>query len=337
MRMSSKHNKNTRWSEIVRYLFATLVAGMVLGLPVLTGAADSTGWQAVVRDAVCVKGPDVLLGEIADPVNDMAQSQWKTLSGIKLWKASATPGRPVSISRDKLKRVLHHYMGDLVQNLVLPSQMTVQTGGQVIGREDLKTRIVAFLTPRAKDLGGEVDFKNFQMPRYIFFPNKYDSLSISMRDNLKPGRNQIKLQGVTPDGKIVLRKVCVVFANVWKAVPVAAQPLNRFERLTRDKVSFQRVNLAYKNDVWDGTGGPWRMARTLGRGQPFTLSHLELVPLIEKGEHVHLMYRGKKVQLTIKAEALGEAGMGQQVAVKNLQSKKTVLATVISDDTVLVR
>jgi len=337
MRMSSKRNKNTWWSWMTRHLFVILVAGVVLGLPVLTGAANGSAWQAMVRDAVCVEGPDVLLGEIADPVNDMAQSQWKTLSAIKLWKASTKPGRPVTVSRDKLKKVLRHYMGDLVENLVLPSQMTVQTGGQVISGEQLKARVVAFLTPRAKDLGGDVDFKNFQMPRQIFFPNKYDSLSISMRDDLKPGRNQIKLHGVTPDGKILLRKSCVVFANVWKAVPVAAQPLNRFERLTRDKVSFQRVNLAYKRDVWDGTGGPWRMARTLGRGQPFTLAHLELVPLIEKGERVHLMYRGKRVQLTIKAEALGEAGMGQQVAVKNLQSKKTVLATVISDDTVLVR
>ena len=50
-----------------------------------------------------------------------------------------------------------------------------------------------------------------------------------------------------------------------------------------------------------------------------------------------LVYRGKRVQLTIKVEALGEASMGQQVAVKNLQSKKTVLATVIGDDLVMVR
>ncbi|NDV17841.1 flagellar basal body P-ring formation protein FlgA [Pseudodesulfovibrio sp. JC047] len=328
---------NTWCLVAIRSFLVMILAVMVVGAPGVTGAEDGSAWQALVRSAACVKGPDVLLGEIADPVNDMALSQWKTLAQIKLWKASTHQGRPVTVARSKLKKVLHHYIGDLVDNLVLPSQLTVQTGGQVICQDELKERVVAFLTPRAKDLGGEVDFKNLQMPRHIFFPNHYDSLSISMRDDLKPGRNTLKLYGVTPDGKVLLRKSCVVFANVWKAVPVAAQPLNRFERLTRDKVSFQRVNLAYKRDVWDGTGGPWRMARTLGRGQPFTLSHLELVPLIEKGEHVHLMFRGKRVQLTIKAEALGEAGMGQQVLVRNLQSKKKVLATVIGDDTVLVR
>jgi len=224
----------------------------------------------------------------------------------------------------------------MVDNLILPSQITVQTGGRVISGEKLRSRVVAFLTPRAEDLSNDVEFKDFQLPRQIFFPNEYDKLSISAKD-IVPGRNQVKFHGVTPDGKIVSRKVGTVFLNVWKAVPVAAKPMNRFERVTKKNITFQRVNLAYRNNVWDGTGGPWRMARTLGRGQAFTLSHLEPVPLIEKGERVFLTYQGKRIKLTIKAEALGEAGMGQQVEVKNLQSKKTVLATVVSDDTVVVR
>lgn len=79
------------------------------------------------------------------------------------------------------------------------------------------------------------------------------------------------------------------------------------------------------------------MTRTLGRSQVFTQSHIEPVPLIEKGELVTLMYKNSRVQLSIKAEALGEASVGQQVAVRNLQSKKTVLATVVADDMVMVR
>lgn len=228
-------------------------------------------------------------------------------------------------------------MGDVANNLVLPSQLTVQTGGRVIGGDELKARVVAFLTPRARDLGGDVEFKNINLPRHMFFPNTYDKLSISMKSDVKPGNNQIRLNGVTPDGKVVSRKTGTVFLNVWKAMPVASKPMNRFERVTKKNVSFKRVNLAYKPNLWDGTGGPWRMARTLGRGQVFTMSHLEPVPLIEKGERVTLLYKGKRVQLRIKAEAMGEAGIGQQVTVRNLQSKKTILATVVSDDTVVVR
>lgn len=326
-----------RRSGAVLYAVALTVA-LLFGTASALGAADmrDNDWRLMVKSAACVQGPVVLLGEIADPVSGLDQRTWQTLSRIKLWKASQRQGRSVTVSRKRLKNILRHYLGDQVHNLILPTQLTVQTGGRVITGEELRQRVVAFLTPRAEKLGGEVEIKNLRLPMHYFFPNTYDKLSIES-DTLEPGRNRIKLRAVSSDGKQVGSKVATVFLNVWKAVPVAARPLNRAERVTQEKVTFKRVNLAYRPDVWDGRGGPWRMARTLGRGQPFTRHHLEPVPLIEKGERVNLVYRGKRIRLSIKAESLGEAGMGQQVSVRNLQSKKRILATVVSDDTVVVR
>lgn len=306
-------------------------------MPSMVSAGTSNNWQLLVKSAACVQGPDVLLGEIADPITSMDQRTWDTISSIKLWKAATKPGRPVTVSKEKLRDILEYYIGDQVNKLVLPQQLTVQTGGRVIESGELKSMVVAFLTPRASDLSGEVEFKNFKLPSDMFFKNSTDELLIDLNGDLKPGHNQFKLHGVASDGKVVFRKAGTVFLNVWKAVPVASKPLNRFERVTQDKVSFQRVNLAYMQDTWDGTGGPWRMTRTLGRNQPFTQSHLEQIPLIEKGELVQLVFKGKKIQLSIKVESLGEASMGQQVAVRNLQSKKTILATVVGDDLVMVQ
>lgn len=317
---------------------ATLACLMVACAATVIWAASGGGdWRLVVRSEACVQGPTVLLGEIAYPVPGVNQRTWKTLSSIKLWKASTRPGRPVIIARDKLRKVLRYYMGDQVNRLVLPMQLTVQTGGKVLSGLELKNRVVAFLTPRAKDLGGEIEYKDLNLPAEYFFHSVTDKLVIDLHGDIRPGRNQIKLRTVNAQGRVTGSKAGTVFINVWKAVPVAAKPLNRFERVTRDKIGFRRVNLAYRPDLWDGKGGPWRMSRTLGAGQPFTMSHLEAVPLIEKGERVDLVYRGKRIQLTLKVEALGEASMGQQVAVKNLQSKKTVMATVVGDNLVMVR
>lgn len=335
--MWSKQNQRSNQPGAVRYVLAAGLALLLLSVPALTGAAKGNRWKGLVRNVACVKGPDVLLGEIADPVDDAARRQWPTLSAIKLWKASDRKGHVVTVPRDKLAKVLKYYMGDVADNLALPSQLTVQTGGRVIDEAELKARIVAFLTPRSKDLGGDVELKMLQMPHYVFFPNDYDKLVVSMRDDIAPGRNEIALSGMTPDGKVVSRRSAVVFADVWKAVPVAARPMNRMERVTRDKVTFRRMNMAYNRDVWDGTGGPWRMARTLGRGQVFTLSNLEPVPLIERGEMVNLVYNGHQVRLSVKAEAMGEAGVGQQVEVRNTQSNKIILATVVDGETVVVR
>ncbi len=322
-------------------LIVVLTLTLVLGIASALGAAGKphpgNSWRLMVKSATCVKGPVVLLGEIADPLEGVDARTWKSLAGVKLWKASEKRGRPVTITRDKLRKVLRYYMGEMADNLVLPSQMTVQTGGRVITGEELRNRVVVFLTPRSQDLGGDVEFKNLRLPMHYFFRNEYDKLEIGLSGDLKPGQNQIKLRAKAHDGKVLSSKAGSVFLNVWKTIPVAARPLNRFERVTKDKVTFMRVNMAYKPNTWDGTGGPWRMARTLGRGQPFTMSHLDQIPLIEKGEHVTLLYQNKRVKLSIKAEALGEGGMGQQVSVRNLQSNKTVLATVVGNDTVLVK
>ena len=322
---------NIAWAATAACLMLLAAASVVLA------ASGRDDWRGVVRSEACVKGPVVLLGEIADPAPGVDGRTWKTLAGIKLWKASSKPGRPVVIARDKLRQVLHYYLGDRVDRLVLPMQLTVQTGGKVLSGTELRNRVVAFLTPRAQAMGGEIEFRDLNLPSEYFIDEASERLVISLHDDIRPGRNQIKLRTVNSMDKVVYSKAGTVFIDVWKAVPVASQPLNRFERVTKDKIGFRRVNLAYRPDLWDGTGGPWRMARTLGRNQPFTMSHLEQVPLIEKGERVDLVYRGKRVQLTLKVEALGEASMGQQVAVKNLQSKKTVLATVIGDNLVMVR
>ncbi|WFS63791.1 flagellar basal body P-ring formation chaperone FlgA [Pseudodesulfovibrio thermohalotolerans] len=329
--------KRSRRARGVRYVLAACLAAVLLAGSVPAGAAGGNRWKGLVRSVACVKGPDVLLGEIADPVDAVAQRQWPTLSTVKLWKASDRLGHVVTVPRDKLRRILEYYMGEEAGNLALPSQLTVQTGGRVVDSSELTSRIVAFLTPKAKGLGGDVKLNNLQMPDHIFFPNDYDRLVVDMKGDFKPGRNDIMLCGVTPDGKVISRRSAVVFADVWKAVPVAARPMNRNERVTANKVSFRRMNLAYNRDVWDGTGGPWRMTRTLGRGQVFTQSHLEPVPLVERGEMVNLVFNGRGIRLSIKAEAMGEAGAGQQVEVRNTQSNKIVLATVVDSETVVVR
>lgn len=336
--MPNKNESRERRPRSVICAFALVVA-LILATASVAGAAGKSGndWRVMVRSAACVQGPDVLLGEIADPVEGLDARTWKTVAGIKLWKASKRIGRPVTIDRDKLRKVFRYYMGDLAKNVILPSQLTVQTGGRVFTGTDLREQVVAFLTPRAKGMGGESDFKNLKLPMHFFFPNVNDRLEISLTNEIRPGRNQIQMRRVSPDGRVMSGKAGTVFINVWKAVPVAAKPLNRNERVTRENVTFRRVNLAYKPDLWDGTGGPWRMSRTLGTGQPFTTSHIEQVPLIEKGEMVSLIYRNKRIQLSIKAEALGEASMGQQVSVRNLQSNKTILGTVVGDDMVMTR
>lgn len=318
-----------------------LIMGIVLlgavFMLVFASSGHAESWKIRVKSAVCVQGPIVLLGEIAEPVGDVSASQWQKLSTMKLWKASDRTGRVVAVSRAKLREIFQHYMGDLADRLVLPSQISVQTGGKVLDQTALERKAVEFIRLQAGVLEGEVEIKDLIVPDALFLRDSADKVVLSMSGKLRPGRIQFRISGETPDGKVIRSSTGTAFLNVWRAVPSAAMPLNRGEVLTPDKITFVRRNLAYNPNLWDGTGGPWRMARSLGRGQPFTTSHVEPVPLVDKGERVTLVFKGPRVQLTMKAEALGQAGLGQQVDVMNPNSKRIVQATVVGRGLVMVR
>ena len=88
----------------VWFLIMVLVIAIVSASS-LADAGVGNDWRLLVKSAACVQGPDVMLGEIADPVSSMDQRTWKTIASIKLWKAAVRPGRPVTVSQEKLRKI----------------------------------------------------------------------------------------------------------------------------------------------------------------------------------------------------------------------------------------
>jgi flagella basal body P-ring formation protein FlgA len=102
-------------------------------------------------------------------------------------------------------------------------------------------------------------------------------------------------------------------------------------------VTFKRKNLAFHQNAWDGSGGPWRVAKSVGTDQVITVDSVEPVPVIAKGGQVNLVYEGNNIRLSVKAVALADAGVGQKVQVRNVQSNRKIVGTVQDADTVIVR
>ena len=324
---------------ITRTARRALLALVLLGLCLAAWAqaAGQPAWRISVRDAACSYGPRVQLGEIAEIYGEPPAGLWERLSARELWNNPERTGRQVTVNREQLERLLRHYVPEVGQSWVLPSQLTVQYGGLLLERREIEKKVVEFLTPRAAGLGGEAEFKDFRLPEGVFVDNGSDTVAVDLAGPLAPGRVGLRLTVLTPDGKIVKRLSASVFMNLWKAVPSASKPLNRMHPLEPDDVTFMRRNLAYIPDVWDGSGGPWRIAQPVGKGQPITKAHLEPLPAVARGEKVMLVYQGERIQMAVKAEALSDGDVGQTVAVRNLQTKKEISGTVVDSHTVLVR
>jgi flagella basal body P-ring formation protein FlgA len=108
--------------------------------------------------------------------------------------------------------------------------------------------------------------------------------------------------------------------------------------VTPDLITWKNQNMAYLgNRAWDGKGGPWRVVAPIGTGQPIMKSSIEPAPVIARGDKVSLVYNGKNLKLIVPVESLEDGGVGQTITVRNLQSQRKVIATVVDAQTVLVR
>jgi len=323
---------------MARVLFAILATAVCV--LILAGPAHAAelrqGWWLQIKNAACVQGPKVLLGDIAVPQGEISPSVWKELAAKPLWDAPERAGHQTALSRERLLAMLRHYVEDLAGACVLPLQIVVQRGGKVIDGMDLNQRIVDFLTTRGPAFSGEIELKDLHGPDYIFLQNDHDKLEIQASSTLKPGRVNLLFEVKGGDKRATRRYAASAFVNVWRALPVPVRPLNRLEQVNPAYVQFKRRNLAFNDNAWDGTGGPWRMVRSVGVDQVIRLSDIEPIPVIAKGDKVNLVYEGDNIRLQVKVQAMSDAGVGQKLQVRNLQSGRKIVATVQDAETVLV-
>ncbi|MBU1042710.1 MAG: flagellar basal body P-ring formation chaperone FlgA [Proteobacteria bacterium] len=319
---------------------ALLLAALALSLLCYASAAAAQtgqGWRIQVRNAACVPGAVVHLGEIADAGENMPPQLWKELSRKALWPAPEKPGRQTALTRERLSAMLRHYVGEEAWSFVLPQQLVVQRGGKAVDGATLTRKAVDFLTEGGTGLGGELEITDLRTPDYVFLPHPGDHLNLTMSETVRPGRNNLLFEVVSGEGKTMRRFAGSAFVNVWRAVACATRPINRLELVTPDMVTFKRKNMAYYQKAWDGSGGPWRVARSVGTDQVINVESIELVPVIAKGGTINLIYEGANIRLSVKAVALADAGVGQMIQVRNVQSNRKITGTVLDAETVLVR
>lgn len=292
-------------------------------------------WRVRIREAAVVRDSMVRLGDIADPLGNMTQETWNELAAKPLWAAPETSGKPLSINRQRLSTALRQSLGDLADACILPASLAIQRDGGVLLEDGLRSLVVKTLTPRINALGGHGELRDFRLPAYAFIA--HDGQSIVLEETpVAPGRISLRFVIQEMDGSAVRRFTGSVFLDLWMDVPCATRPLNRGDAITPDSISFMRSNLAYqKGTVWDGRGGPWQVVRSLGASQPIMSTDLAPMSAVRKGDRVTLVYERGNVQLRTVVEALEDGGAGDTIAVRNMDTKRQIYATVRDNNTVI--
>lgn len=291
----------------------------------------------MIHPVAAISGTHVTFGDIASPLTPQGRAKWANLSGQQLWPAPEN-GRTITLSRDRFADMLRQYMGNTASVCRVPSQVVLQGGGQVIFEEELRSRVVTFLTPQARLLGEEIALRDYRLPSHIFLSHIQEELAIELTRPLQPGRNSVRFLIHAADGNIVRRLTGTFFLDVWRAVPCATRPLNSGTQLGPEDMAFQRKNLAYlREPPWNGLGGPWQLRSPVGMDQTIFFSALQPLPAVRKGDQVLLVYEGDLVRLQILAQAMADGAIGETIPVRNLQNNNEILARIQNFETVVVR
>lgn len=328
----------------VRPLFAAvcLLLALLLGQLAPTGrslaAAPAEPWRIRFLDAAIVSGPTVKLGEVAVPVGSIPPGKWEELAQRKLWPSPPEGGRAVNMTRPKLQEAVMSTMRDLAPYCLFPGGMAIQRGGKLVGKEAIQHMVSKEMTPLLAGLPGETVLKDFRLPEYVFLDHAGQELVLEPPRKAAPGRVSLRLLVREMDGSVRQRLTGSVFLDCWAEVPCSSGVLNRDDLLDHTKVTFKRMNLSgLRGRPWDGLGGPWRVLRPIGVDQVIYQNDLSHLPTVSKGSTVTLIYEGKSVRLTVRAEALADGMAGESIPVRNLQSRKEVYGVVRDAGTIMVK
>ena len=287
------------------------------------GSADQVPWRIRFVEAAVIEGDIVTLGEVAVPAGDIPQAEWSQMAKRPLWPAPPDNGRAVNMTRPKLQEAVMATMRDLAPYCLFPSSLALQRSGAVMHEPAIQTLVVKELTPLLSGIEAETSFKDFRLPSYIFLRHPGQIVGVEPQKKMTPGRINFRIIVKEVDGNVAQRIAGSAFMDAWKEVPSATVALNKNDVLEASQVGRTRVNLAHlRGTPWDGRGGPWRMVRSVGVQQVIYQNDVAHIPTVTKGTVLHLVYESKTVRLQVQAEALSDGVVGENIRVKNLQSKK---------------
>lgn len=295
-------------------------------------------WRLKILPAAVTQTENVLLGDIATPIGELAPGLWEELKNRELWPAPPEGSKPLQINKTRLSQALREALGaEYANHCILPSSLAIQRDGTVFREDDLRNYVIRSLAPQMAAMPGEAELSDFRLPEYIFLAHNGQQVQLEP-GKLAAGRVPLRFAVKEADGNVLRRVSGTAKLTLWITAPAAARPLNKGETISPDAITFMRVNAGQLKDMpWDGQGGPWQVIRSIGTGETILQSDIASKSMVRRGNILTLNFSRGNLHMTIQVEALADGEPGQTIPVRNLQTKKQVYATVTDGGTVEIR
>jgi flagella basal body P-ring formation protein FlgA len=129
-------------------------------------------------------------------------------------------------------------------------------------------------------------------------------------------------------------------ASLWRPVWVATRRLDRGATPDSSSCALKNIDTLAENLSFvaaDTDLSIYEMAQGVGQDRPLTSRDLSLRPLVRKNQLVDVIVSEGSLNITMKGLALGTAGAGEMVSIRNPDSRKDFQAKVVGINTVQVK
>jgi len=210
--------------------------------------------------------------------------------------------------------------------ILLPVTMVgAETQREIESHENIRGSVKQYLTEKSVEYQlNDINIQVGQLDHRLKLAKCSEPLNVQMRNDTMPGNMTVEVSCIkTQPWKIYIQ----ASVHAYKPVYVAKSSILRGERIQPDSVKLMKRNITslrgqYINDftALEGT----LAKRMINKGQIISPVHLIKSKLIKRGESVTIIAETAGITVRMKGKALNDAAAGEQVRVKNTNSKRII-------------
>lgn len=323
----------------MRHLVLSLLAGLLIGdISGAVAEAPPTSASTIRvqgRSEAVVTESTIRLGDIAQIDSPNVQDDEAVIQ-LKKISVGASPkaGETAMLDGSKiLERLQEQGVRLNVLRYSLPRQVSVTRAFREVKIDELERTLASFLVSS----GRQFDVKQIVMDRPIRVPTDSYGLEVVALRTTQPGHIGVDYKSVAGSDEVRFQLRAV--ADEWRLMPVATRPLPKGVMITANDIQLQKVNgTSVGRDIVENIGDliGRSVTKDIGQGEMFRAGAIVLPPVVTAGSRVTVIFREKRLEATASGVALESGAAGQDIRVRNEQSKRVITARVSEPGLVIV-
>lgn len=309
-----------------------LVAGVVVLITLLatTAPAGINDGAIRLRSRAQVSGERITLGEISRLTGNAIE-----FSELDLGHAPDAGTTRRITGASILARLRDAGLDEEEVRYHIPVSILVERAHQEIDPEDVRVTIEQYMLEWLPP-GDEVD--NVALPPRMRIPLGDYALRVNDLKAVSRRLHEIEVEAVQ-DGRVVARTPVRLRIASRSPVVVARRAIPRGGTITENDIRIEERSLRglHPTVLTHADEAIGRLARVaIGPGSTLSARSVEAPILVERGDRVRVAIETAAMRLTVPAEALESAGLGERIRVLNPSSGREFTAEVIAHGKVLV-